>query len=242
LNSLVVGSSSGLGRKIFESISESSLNVYGVSRYRNIDTFEHHLAAGNARRVDLLNFNSQSDFHSLISQLPSFKRIYLCIGGGYGIHNDLPSFEETLLLHKLNSFIPSSIVNSLFNLEKLDSESTIFFISSIATDEITASTGYSSAKSSLNVYSKCIAQKIAPNLGAVVLVKLGAIEGSGTSFDRLKLTNPTAYTNFVSSRLPYGRPMDTSQVASTLINLSTLPTQILDGMSITIHANESLAL
>ena len=243
MNSLVVGSSSGLGCQLYESISRRPhSSVYGLSRYKNLDRFNSHSLVGNVKRVDFLEYTSQKTFDDLFSELPNFSNIYLTIGGGYGIHSDFPSYEESLLIHKLNSFIPSSIVHSLSNLGKLNSATNIFFISSIATEEITASTGYTAAKSSLNAYSKCIARKKGLKFGAVVLVKLGAMEGAGTSFDRLKCNNINAYEQFVSTRLPYGKPMNSFDVASTLIDLSALPKQILDGMSITIHANESVSL
>jgi len=242
LSTLIVGSSNGLGKQIFNLCNFNKESLYGISRYTNTSTYELHCKKAKILKVDLLAYNTQKEFDELIAPIPSISNLFITIGGGYGVKADLPSYEQLHLLHKLNLLIPAAIIHSLANSNKLTTDSKTCLVSSIATDEVTASTAYTSSKASLNSYAKCIAKKLGGNKGAIFYIKLGAMEGSGTSFDRLRTSNVTAYDDFVLDRLPYGAPMPTEDVARLLISFMGCSNQLVDGMVLKLDANESLAI
>ncbi len=242
LSTLILGSSNGLGKQIFDLCNANQESLYGISRYTNNSTYELHCKKAKITKVDLLAFKAQQEFDDLIAQIPCLSKLFITIGGGYGISETLPSYEQLHLLHKLNLLIPAAIINSLANSNKLATNSKTCLVSSIATDEVIGSTAYTSSKASLNSYAKCIAKKLGGKKGAIFYVKLGAMEGSGTSFDRLRKNNVKAYDSFVAERLPYGMPMPTEDVARMLISFMSCPNQLVDGMVLRLDANESSAI
>ena len=107
---LVIGSSSGLGRSIFEQSANAGMKVLGVSRYSDDSILLRHKEMSCAIQQDLLEMHSQSEFDDFFESIniESINQLFIVIGGGYGINEVVPSYEDLSLLLKLNLLIPSS--------------------------------------------------------------------------------------------------------------------------------------
>ena len=234
---LIVGSSSGLGRALFDLYSSNGDNVTGLSRYKNGSVLDEHQLKGDIHKYDLLKNNKQKDFDHIVMNMSFFTHCIFCVGGGYGIKSMMPSFDDLFLLLN-NLLVPAALVRSLFDMKKINNVTKICFISSIAAEEVTASVGYTTAKLALNGYSKLLS-KYDNKLGPVMTVKLGAVEGYGAAFDRLKVNNKPAYEAFIHERLNGSFPMHATNVAEAIVSLLDLPYNLVNGLTIKLDNSES---
>ena len=243
MNILIVGSSSGLGKEIFEQNIKTRNQIYAISKYSNNSTYKDHLNnAAAIVRSDFINIKTQKDIDSILEKIPTIEKIYFAVGGGFGKREILPSFEDIFLVFKINVFVISSIIKSLSESGKISKNTKICIISSIASKEVTASPAYSAAKSALNTLGKVITKQKNKQFGSLTNFICGAFEGNGSGFDRLKLNNREAYNNFVISRLPNGKPLNTSELASYIIKTMNFSVDLIDGLTLKIDGNESLAI
>ena len=243
MNILIVGSSSGLGKEIFEQKLKLGDQIYALSKYSNSSIYKDHLRNARAiNKIDFADIKTQEEINLLFNNLPEIDQIYFAIGGGFGKRDILPSFEDISLVYKLNVFIVSSVIKSLFDSQKLKKDSKICIISSISSKEVTASPAYSSAKSALNTLGKVMTKQKDNHFGSLTNFICGAFEGNGTGFDRLKSKNIEAYNKFISDRLPNGKPLNTFELASYIIKTMDFSVDLLDGLTIKIDGNESFAI
>ena len=243
MNTLIVGSSSGLGKEILEQKIKKGDEIFAISRYSNHLIYKEHLNQANLIiKADLASFDEQNQFDPLLKHIPSLDQIYFAIGGGFGRKDLIPSYEDMLLVFKMNIFVISSIIKSLHESKKINESSKICVISSIASQEVVASPAYSSAKSALNTFSKTMTKKKNKNFGSLSNFICGAFEGNGTGFDRLRLNNKAAYNNFVNNRLPNGKTLSTSELAAYIITTMDFSTELLDGITIKVDSNESFSI
>ena len=243
MNILIVGSSSGLGKEIFEQNIKIGNQIYAISKYSNNSTYENHLnSAAKIVKTDLTNINTQKDINLLLDKIPQIDQIYFAIGGGFGKRDTLPSFEDIFLVYKINVFVISSMIKYLNESEKINKNSKICIISSVASQEVTASPAYSSAKSALNTFGKVVTKQKNNHFGSLTNFICGAFEGNGTGFDRLKSKNIEAYNDFISSRLPNGKPLNVSALVSYIIKTMDSTVDLLDGLTIKIDGNESFSI
>ena len=243
MNILIVGSSSGLGKEILEQKINKGSNLYAISKYSNKSIYNAHQEYTKAIiKADLSEIDTQQEINFLLKDMPSFDQIYFAIGGGFGRKDILPSYEDMLLVYKLNVFLIFSIIKGLYENNQMGSKSKICTISSIASQEVTASPSYSSAKSALNTLGKTVSKKNKNYFGSLTNFLCGAFEGNGTGFDRLKVKNKNAYNSFISNRLPNGKPIKTSELASYIIKTMDFSTDLLNGLTIKIDGNESVSI
>ena len=81
MNILIVGSSSGLGKEIFEQNIKIGNQIFAVSKYSNNSTYENHLnCAAGIVKTDLTNIKTQKDIDILLDKIPKIDQIYFAIG------------------------------------------------------------------------------------------------------------------------------------------------------------------
>lgn len=240
---LIVGSSSGLGKEIFEQLAEQKSELSTISRYSNTKVYETQRSySKKAVKCDLTNLSRQTDFDDITKELPKIEQLYFSIGGGLGRKDILPALEDIELVYKLNLYAPICLLRSLNKNLKIDSKTKICFISSIASNEVIASPAYSSAKAALNTYCKTATKQQDNQFGSITNFLCGAFEGNGSAFNRLKERNNKAYNTFIEQRLPHGRPLSTKELASYIIATMEFSKELLDGMTIKVDGNESFSI
>tara|TARA_B100000161_G_C33508015_1_gene394990 strand:- start:4 stop:735 length:732 start_codon:yes stop_codon:yes gene_type:complete len=243
MNILIVGASSGLGKEIFDQRIKKGEDIYAISRYSKDEVYEYQIKySKKIIKVDLASIKEQKEINSLIENFPSLDQIYFTLGGGFGRKDIFPSFEDMMFVYKMNVIIVGSIIRALNLRRKLNNKSKICIISSIASNEVTASPTYSSAKSALNTFSKVMTKQKNKSFGSITNFICGAFEGNGTGFDRLKTNNLDAYKNFIKDRLPNGKPLSTHELALFIIKTMDFSTEILDGLTIKVDGNESFSI
>lgn len=239
---LITGATSGLGKDCSIHFNNKYNLVCIGKNKKNLLKLKKLL--NNKKNIYLLcNFNNQKSFNFLLKKLNRLKnisKIIHCAGGGLGLKDPLIHKKDYLKLLDTNFFSVVEINRIIVpNIIKKKIKSTIITISSVASVENTASIGYTISKKILNVYSKMMSKIfISKNIFFKNLI-LGAFEGSGNSFSRLKIKNYKAYKEFKKTRLPRNKYSNTKEIIPVIEFLMDDKSSIISGSDFLIDYSES---
>jgi short-subunit dehydrogenase len=228
---LLTGASSGLGKAIARHLSAPQFEIIGVSR----NLINSPVVDGSFTwlKADL---SQPSEIKRIADLLPSLSidiAIH-CLGGGLGMHNPHLSIEEFDALMRINFFAAYHINNSLIEGMKKNKKGWIVHLDSIATREITASLGYTCAKSMIKPYVKHLGRNLIADDVFVSSIQLGAMAGDGGAMDRLKVKNSYQYEEFIKRRRPSNRMTPNNEIMPYL--------DLLISSSARLHAGNTLVL
>lgn len=162
---LVTGASSGIGQGIAITCSKmgGSIVISGRDKAKLEDTLSQ--MSGEANTIITADLTKAEDISSLVDQLPKLDGVVYSAGMGQRVlckqitENDLNSIMA------INFKAPVMLQTEILKKKKINKQSSIVFIDSIATD--TPSYGnalYSASKGALLSYSRCLAVELAPRL------------------------------------------------------------------------------
>ncbi len=204
---LINGATSGLGKSISKYYSnKEKLICVGKDKMKMRSLKKIIDPNNNFFARDLSKDKNLEELKSTLKKIKHIDVVIHCMGGGFGIKDDLLSKKDFLELFNKNLFVQSEINNFLIkktikNKKKLK----IIHVSSIASIENVASVGYSTVKAALNVYSNILSKKFISHNIDIKNIILGAFETSDNSFARLKKKNIKAYKKFKNVRMPLKR-------------------------------------
>ena len=199
---LITGASSGLGSVLFDHYAIGGARVLGVGkRQAGLLKLTHNksyvaadLATPSGRDKALEKIN---DFNP--------NRVIHCLGGGFGLSNDLISSIEFGDLINLNFLVAHEINSACIPRMSADGSGWIVHIGSVASRECTASVGYTVVKSMIPSYVKVLGRRlIAKNIYMSAILP-GALTGSVSAMDRLEASKKHIFDDFVKNRRPSGR-------------------------------------
>ena len=194
---LITGASSGLGKILsiyFNKKFKSVICVGGTAKkikqlknsLKNKDNFFFH--------GDLTNSAKQKKLMLFLKKHNDINAVIHCLGGGFGLKNELLSKKDLLKLITINLINQSEINNLVIkNMVKKKISGKIIHVSGIAGLESIASTGYSVSKAALIAYSKSLSKSFLKKNIFIKTIILGAFETKDNSFSRLKNKNLKAY-------------------------------------------------
>lgn len=162
---LVTGASSGIGQGI--AITSSKMGASVIINGRNKTKLEDTLSqmSGESNTILTADLTKAEEISDLVDQLPKLDGIVYSAGMGQRVlckqitENDLDSIMA------INFKAPVMLQTEILKKKKINKQSSIVFIDSIATD--TPSYGnalYSASKGALLSYSRCLAVELAPRL------------------------------------------------------------------------------
>ena len=194
----MTGASRGLGAALSAWLVENGAEVLGVGRSKP------HAAISNFLESDL---SIPENVAALIERAKAYQpdSIIHCMGGGFKRSSDFVSREDFQYLLNLNFLIPLELNNALLPSMIEKKRGWIVFLGSVATKEVTASVGYTCAKSLVTPYVRHMGRKFLPEGVYFSGVTLGAITGYDGAMDRLKVDRPENYETFLASRRPSRR-------------------------------------
>lgn len=215
---LVTGASSGIGQGI--AITCSKMGACVIINGRNKAKLEDTLSqmSGESNAILAADLTKAEEITNLVAQLPKLDGIVYSAGMGQRVlckqitENDLDSIMA------INFKAPVMLQTEILKKKKINKQSSIVFIDSIATD--TPSYGnalYSASKGALLSYSRCLAVELAPRLIRVncispAMVWTDLIFKGGLTEDELKSDE---------ERYPlkrYGEPEDVANLAAYLLS------------------------
>jgi len=179
----------------------------------------------------------------VIEILKNFKKIDILFfngRGGLGIHDSFLSFSLLKKLLWYNFGIFQEFVNQLSGSFKSDSR--IICIGSVAAKQITASIGYTIAKSSLENYVRLISKVLIPKNIHIVCLSLGAFWVEQNAMDRLKKNKPKIYEKYIYEKLPRKKMGQISEIIPMIKFLFFEDVSMLSGTIIPMDGGEKTTL
>jgi NAD(P)-dependent dehydrogenase (short-subunit alcohol dehydrogenase family) len=199
---LLTGASSGLGKAIMRYLSKRQFEIIGVSR--NLNDSSEFNSSISWLKADLSQSSEIARIADFVSTQPFDIAIH-CLGGGLGMHNPSLSIEEFDALMRINFFAAYHINNSLINSMKKRKKGWIVHLDTVATREITASLGYTCAKSLIKPYVKHLGRSMIEHNIFLSSIQLGAMTGDGGAMDRLNIRDSYQHEEFIKRRRPSKR-------------------------------------
>ena len=234
---LVTGASSGIGSSISELLAAQNATVIMTARNEErLNASLNTLPEGN-HRIYTTDLTSTDQIRQLVSNLPELDGVIL----NAGMVKTVPVqfIKKDDLDYMFNLMLHSSIllIQQLIKYKKLKPESSVCFISSVASQKITIGNAmYSAAKGALNSFTKSLALELAPKQIRVNAILPGmvqtAILNSGTiSNEQLELH----LKNYPLGR--FGKPED---VAGLTVYLMSDISKWMTGSLLTIDGGYTL--
>jgi NAD(P)-dependent dehydrogenase (short-subunit alcohol dehydrogenase family) len=198
---LVTGASRGLGGALFMWLAEQGAQVLGVGR-SNPD-----FTVPEGSTFIALDLAERGNVAALIERAVAYQpdSVIHCLGGGFKRSSDFISRDDFLYLLDLNFTVGLEINNAVLPTMRENKRGWIVHLGSVATRELTASVGYTCAKSLITPYVKHMGRKFMPDGVYFSGITLGAMTGAEGAIDRLRGDRPEVYEKFLADRRPSQR-------------------------------------
>jgi NAD(P)-dependent dehydrogenase (short-subunit alcohol dehydrogenase family) len=236
-NILVTGASSGIGRAIAIENSKQGANIIGTARNEQklLETKEM-LYEGEHLFINA-DLSDEASLDELVQQLPLLDGVIL----NAGIVKTMPVkyIKKNTLDYIFNVNIQSSIllIQKLLKHKKINSEGSVCFVSSVATQKATVGNAmYIATKGAVNSFAKALALELAPKqirVNAILpgFVETNILDENGISADQLEIHK----NNYPIGR--FGTPED---IAFLSIYLMANESKWMTGSLLTIDGGFSL--
>ncbi len=203
---LITGATSGLGLMLSRHYDSTGYDLITVGRDpRKVVSLKKEISKKNQKNCFALDFKSKVNYEKFLKIIKKKKKkvdiIIHCLGGGFGLHNPIISFEDLNFLFHLNVSTGVGINKIILDNKKYNKNLKIIHIGSVASIESTASVGYSMVKASLIAYTKTLSKSLIKKNIFVHCILLGAFEYENNSFERLKKNNKKIYKQFIKQKL-----------------------------------------
>ena len=203
---LITGATSGLGLMLSRHYDSTGYDLITVGRDpRKVVSLKKEISKKNQKNCFALDFKSKVNYEKFLKIIKKKKKkvdiIIHCLGGGFGLHNPIISFDDLNFLFHLNVSTGVGINKIILENKKYNKNLKIIHIGSVASIESTASVGYSMVKASLIAYTKTLSKSLIKKNIFVHCILLGAFEYENNSFERLKKNNKKIYKQFIKQKL-----------------------------------------
>lgn len=241
-NILVVGSSTGLGYAIGKKYLALNANVIFTGnknlsllkklqkKYsKKMKYFVGDLSI-EAEVVDLCNFVKKE-----------FKKVDIIVhalGGGFGLTNDLITYQDLMYLYKINLAAGVEINRLLFSSLK-KKYSYIIHVGSTASVQAIGSVGYNTVKTALRAYVKSFASRVIKQGVIVSSIMPGAFIAPNNHFEKMKKNNPNYFKDFENNKIKIDKISSYKDILPMICLLSCEEGKMLAGSNILIDACET---
>ncbi len=204
---LITGATSGLGLMLGRHYDKKGFSLITVGREKKkIISLKKELSEKNRKNSYSFNFRHRTSYERFLKILKKQKikldGIIHCLGGGFGMHDPMISYEDLNFLFNINVSSAVGINKAVIDNKKYNQNMKIIHIGSVASIESTASVGYSMVKASLMAYAKTLSKRVIKNNIFVHCLLLGAFEYENNAFERLKKRNKKVYKKFIKDKIP----------------------------------------
>ena len=197
-NIVIVGGGSSLGKALTDNINLSEHNVIIITSKEEFTSIHSNFSIIHSSLKDEAEIKKISK--KIFKIFDNIDILFFNIGGGLGIHDNFISFKLLKKLLWYNLGIIQELINEL--LDKLNDNSRIICVGSVATKQITASIGYTIAKSSLENYVRLLSKVLIPKNIHFICLSMGAFLVNNNAMDRLKKNKPDIYQRYINEKLP----------------------------------------
>lgn len=204
---LITGATSGLGLMLTRYYDSKGFNLISVARdKKKLALLKKEISKKNQNSSYAFDFKLRSNYEKFLKVLNNQKKridvIIHCLGGGFGKHDPMISYDDLNFLFNINVSCAVGINKTIIEKKKYNKNMKIIHIGSVASVETTASVGYSMVKASLIAYTKVLSKTIIKKNLFTHCVLLGAFEYENNAFERLKKKNKKLYDKFIREKIP----------------------------------------
>lgn len=240
---LVTGASRGLGAEVAKHFIKNNNQVALLARTESdLNKITKKTKNNIILSVDLLDVNQINDsVNKAINFLGEIDVVIHAAGGGIGLKNPFLSYEEIMILFKLNVASAIEINKMIIKLMKIQKRGNIVHVGSIASSEAVGSVGYNTVKAALSSYVRSVGKELYKyNIIATGILPGGFIS-PGNAMWRLQKKNLEAYENFISERLPRKKMGKVFEIIPLIELLSSSEASMMGGCMVPIDAGEGRA-
>ena len=243
---LITGASKGLGLEISREFANSGASLALVSR--SDDLLKNLVSEFNNKSQHLVYSKDLLIEENLKLVLEDIKKkfnnldiIIHCIGGSFGKNDPLGSWEDFEYSLRGNLGIAVNINKEFIPYMKKMGGGNIIHVSSVVSQQATASPFYCSAKSALNGYIRSMGNFLAKDKIYLSGIIPGAFIAEGNAMSRFKFYKPEEYLDFVNT-LPQKEMPHALEYIEIIKLLSSRKARIFAGSLINLDSGQGLAI
>ena len=214
---LITGASKGLGLVAVKSFTEDGHTVFPFTR-ENFDYLHPE------------RWNCVTP--------PNLDAVIHCAGGGLGLRGPYLTAKAAYDLFMTNLGGAMEINRMVVTDMQERRTGYVVHVCSIASGEAIGSVGYNTVKAALGAYVRSLGRELAPYGVVVSGIAPGGFRGPGNAMERLKISSPSAYEEFVSKRLPRGYMGEATELIPLLRFLTSPAASMMAGSVVPIDAGE----
>ncbi len=175
---LITGSSSGIGKDLAIVLSKLGCRIilHGTNEIKLTEV--NKLLEGHDNQILQLNFNDELNFNSILKELPNIDFFVNCSGATHSTTLRNLNFEKSKVIFNVNLFSPIDFLTALVKGNKINTDGSVVFITSIA-GKTRFSIGnliYGMSKAAVEGFSAWCAPELAKNKIRVNCIAPGLIE------------------------------------------------------------------
>ncbi len=244
-NILITGASKGLGMIAAQKYAAEGATLALVARSKDLlESLRSSLPNANQHKCFVVDFTKPDTIENFAKEaLQFFKNkidvVVHCAGGGLGIKSSLLSYADLLTLFQVNLASAIEINRIIIPEMQKQKSGSVLHIGSIASYEGVGSVGYNTVKASISAYVRSMGREMAKSGVIVSGIHPGGFTAPKNSMDRMKTDNPTAYNEFIQTRLPRGEMAQADDLIPMLFLLSSAEAKMFCGCMVPMDAGES---
>lgn len=220
---LITGASYGLGAVVAQELGELGAELILTARSKDkLEKVLNNLPNKTKHTAIPCDFQSNQAIKKMCEKIllnyHNLDIIMHIAGGGLGIKDPMPIYDEYMKVLKLNLLSILEINRQLIPLMRKNETSSIFHVGSIASNEAVGSISYNIAKVGLVAYVRSLSNELRGTGIIVNGISPGAFECEGNAMNRLKDRNLNAYKEFIEKKIP-SRKMTSAKELLPLILL-----------------------
>lgn len=224
VHTLITGASSGLGKACVD---------YFEAKGHKVITIQHRRQCNFNDKIQV-----EREAQNIANVSPDL--IIHCAGGGFGLKDDLLSWDDFETLFRVNVVAPA-IINKYVVPSMIErGHGNIIHIASIAGRQTGASVGYSTVKAGVLAYVRTLGRNLASTGVVVTGIIPGSFVAEGNNWDRYINKDAPFLKEYIKTHCPRGRLGKVEELLPMIDFLTSPQASIMCGCCVPIDGGEGV--